>query len=132
MTLNNLSLSFSTLNLTLMYHLHFSSVWNNTCCKLVMDQNFGQHKSRKRKTNAQIPIRDTKNGEKCNQCEYTSSLASNLKRHLKTHSREKPNQCSRCVFASAQAGDLRRHSKTHSGEKSNKCNQCDYAPSQAI
>ena len=43
------------------------------------------------------------------------------------HSGEKSNKCNQCDYASSRAGDLRRHLKTHTGEKSNKCNQCDYA-----
>ena len=39
-------------------------------------------------------------------------------------------KCNQCDYASSHAGDLRRHLKTHSGEKSNKCKQCDYASSQ--
>ena len=39
----------------------------------------------------------------------------------------KSNKCNQCDYASSQAGGLRRHLKRHSGEKSNKCNQCDYA-----
>ena len=31
----------------------------------------------------------------------------------------KSNKCNQCDFASSQAGDLRRHLKTHGGEKSN-------------
>ena len=41
--------------------------------------------------------------------------------------KEKSNKCSLCDFASSQAGNLKRHLKTHGGEKSNKCNQCDYS-----
>ena len=33
----------------------------------------------------------------------------------------------KCNYASSYAGDLGRHLKTHSGDKSNKCNQCDFA-----
>ena len=29
----------------------------------------------------------------------------------------KPNKCNQCDFASSLAGNLRRHLKTHSGEK---------------
>ena len=54
-----------------------------------------------------------------------------MDQNLKTLSGEKPNKCNQCDFASSQAGNLRRHLKTHSGEKSNKCNQCGYASSQA-
>ena len=43
-----------------------------------------------------------------------------------THSGEKPNKCNQCDYASYRAGDLRTHLKTHSGEKSNKCSQCDF------
>ena len=39
------------------------------------------------------------------------------------------NKCNQCDYASSQAGNLRIHLKTHSGEKSNICNQCDYASS---
>ena len=37
--------------------------------------------------------------------------------------REKSNKCNQCDYASSQAGDLKRHLKMHSGEKTNKCNQ---------
>ena len=76
----------------------------------------------------------THSGEKsniCNQCDYASSYAHHLKTHLKMHSGEKSNKCNQCDFASFQAGHLRRHMKMHSGEKSNKCNQCDFPSSRA-
>jgi len=46
---------------------------------------------------------------------------------LKLHSGEKSNKCNQCDYASSFASDLRTHLKRHSGEKSNKCSQCDYA-----
>ena len=68
-----------------------------------------------------------KRSNKCNQCDFASSYASNLRAHLKTHGGEKSNKCNQCNFAST----LRDHMKIHSGEKPNKCNQCDYASSYA-
>ena len=47
------------------------------------------------------------------------------------HNGEKSNKCNQCDYASSRASDSRTHLKTHSGEKSNKCNQCDYASSEA-
>ena len=67
---------------------------------------------------------------KCSQCDYASSHAGTLKRHLKTHTGEKPYKCNQCDYAAAHTFNLRAHLKTHSGEKSNKCNQCDYASYQ--
>ena len=67
---------------------------------------------------------------KCNQCNFASSRASNLSRHLKMHSGEKSYNCNQCDFAFSQAGDLRRHLTMHSGEKSNNCSQCDFASSR--
>ena len=68
---------------------------------------------------------------KCNQCDFASSYASALRRHLKTHSGEKPNRCNQCDYASSQASDLRKHLTIHSGEKPNKCTQCEYASSRS-
>ena len=45
---------------------------------------------------------------------------------------EKSNKCNQCDYATAHAGNLRTHFKMHSGEKPNKCNQCDYASSEAV
>ena len=62
----------------------------------------------------------TQSGEKvykCNQCDFASVGADNLRKHLKTPSGEKLFKCNQCDFASVQAGNLRTHLKTHSGEK---------------
>ena len=67
---------------------------------------------------------------KCNQCDYVSSQAGNLRAHFKTHSGKKSNKCNQCDFASSYANGLRGHLMTHSGEKSNKCNLCDLDSSQ--
>ena len=37
------------------------------------------------------------------------------------------NKCNQCEYSSAHTGSLGRHLKMHSGDKSNNCNQCDYA-----
>ena len=44
---------------------------------------------------------------------------------------EKAYKCNQCDFASVQAGNLRTHLKTHSGEKADKCNQCHFASVRA-
>ena len=53
---------------------------------------------------------------KCNQCDYAASQTGQLKKHLKTHSGEKPNKCNQCDNASSWAGHLRTRLKKHSGE----------------
>ena len=45
-----------------------------------------------------------------------SSRADVLRRHLKTHSGEKPNKCNQCNYASSEASQLRRHLITYTGE----------------
>ena len=41
---------------------------------------------------------------------------------IMTNNKGKSNKCNQCEYASSQAGDLSRHLKMHSGEKSNKYN----------
>ena len=86
---------------------------------LEMDQNLEQRDFGESAAN-QGSMRETEGREKsnkCNQCDYASLQAGDLRRHLKTHSGEKSNKCNQCDFASSLAGDLRRHLKTHGGEK---------------
>ena len=71
--------------------------------------------------NEEASKNETKNDQymlsnKCNQCDYTSSCASNLRRHLKTHI-GMSHKCNQCDYASSYASDLRRHMKRHNGEK---------------
>ena len=70
---------------------------DNTSCVLVliMDKSLGQQDSNEYPGDVEVRIADTKNKEKphkCNQCDYASSQASSLRRHLKTHSWEKSNK----------------------------------------
>ena len=55
----------------------------------------------------------------CGQCEFPSSQASDLRRHLETHSGDKQNKCNPCDYASSQTDNLWIHLQTHSGEKPN-------------
>ena len=68
---------------------------------------------------------------KCDQCDFASSFAGNLKEHLKIHSGEKSNKCAEGNYATNHTNNLRKHLKIHSGEKSNVCDQCNYASSEA-
>ena len=64
-------------------------------------------------------------------CDYASSIASDLVKHLKTHSGEKSKKCNQCDFASSYAHHLRRRLKMHSGESFEKMHRCDNASSEA-
>ena len=79
----------------------------------------------------QMTMTNEVKSNECNQCDFASIEAGNLKKHLETHSGEKPNKCSQCDFACTDPSSLRSHMKRHSGEKSNKCNQCDFASSRS-
>ena len=138
---NTFHFLFSAPSLCVFHTLRFTSVsrshhWekHNKKHGVEMEETVGNQDVSRKDANEEIQMEKTNNVKKvhkCNQCMLTSTYASHLKAHQKTHCGEKSNKCNQCDFTSSQAGHLREHLKTHSGEKSNKCNQCDFASSQA-
>ncbi|KAM9201566.1 zinc finger protein 513 isoform 2-T2 [Dugong dugon] len=63
----------------------------------------------------------------CRLCAFVSHYSSHLKRHMQTHSGEKPFRCGHCPYASAQLVNLTRHTRTHTGEKPYRCPHCPFA-----
>jgi uncharacterized Zn-finger protein len=50
---------------------------------------------------------------------------SDLVRHTRIHSHEKPYKCTQCFRAFAVKSTLNSHIRTHTGIKQYKCNVCD-------
>ena len=69
----------------------------------------------------------THSGEKpykCTQCDYASTQAGALNRHIKTHSLLKPNQCKWCDYSTIQWSNLAQHLLIHTGEKPHLNKEC--------
>ncbi|XP_031632788.1 zinc finger protein 135-like [Contarinia nasturtii] len=60
----------------------------------------------------------------CPMCEYSSSTKSNLKRHIVTHTGEKPFSCTLCPKRFNRKHRLQYHMKTHVNEFLFSCSNC--------
>ncbi|XP_047478185.1 longitudinals lacking protein, isoforms H/M/V-like isoform X14 [Penaeus chinensis] len=54
----------------------------------------------------------------CPRCSYTTSVTTNMKNHMLTHTDEKPFACDQCSYRSKQKGNLKRHIMTNHGATS--------------
>ncbi len=70
----------------------------------------------------------------CPKCDYKSSHACGVKRHLRTvHLQQRPHACSQpgCTFSAAAAQDLRIHVESvHLKKRDVACPHCDYRAAQ--
>uniref|UniRef100_A0A8C1JFJ0 Zinc finger protein X-linked n=1 Tax=Cyprinus carpio TaxID=7962 RepID=A0A8C1JFJ0_CYPCA len=77
----------------------------------------------------------THTGEKpysCLYCDYKSADSSNLKTHIKTkHSKEMPYKCDRCFQTFAEPDELLQHGLTHEEAKTHQCTHCDHKSSNS-
>ncbi|MEE6469308.1 hypothetical protein FKM82_008573 [Ascaphus truei] len=77
----------------------------------------------------------THTGEKpylCQYCDYRSADSSNLKTHVKTkHSKEMPFKCEICLQTFADSKDLQAHAILHQESKSHQCLHCDHKSSNS-
>ncbi|XP_056588272.1 zinc finger protein 501-like isoform X1 [Triplophysa dalaica] len=65
-----------------------------------------------------------KNSHMCPQCGKIFTYKSNLNRHMKVHTGERPYRCDQCGLTVNRESNLNRHMRIHTGEKSYKCDQC--------
>ncbi|KAK8744076.1 hypothetical protein OTU49_000987 [Cherax quadricarinatus] len=67
---------------------------------------------------------------RCPYCLYVTYYTTSLKKHIRTHTKEKPFVCSQCPFRTTQPENLRRHFYTHSGERPYACELCPFRATQ--
>ena len=68
------------------------------------------------------------NGVRWHQCTYCTKefkKPSDLVRHIRIHTHEKPYKCTQCFRAFAVKSTLTAHIKTHSGVKDYRCDECN-------
>ncbi|XP_077613020.1 zinc finger X-chromosomal protein isoform X2 [Crocuta crocuta] len=74
-------------------------------------------------------------GEKpyqCQYCEYKSADSSNLKTHVKTkHSKEMPFKCDICLLTFSDTKEVQQHALIHQESKTHQCLHCDHKSSNS-
>ena len=65
----------------------------------------------------------------CNECNFMTQSKSDLVKHSRTHSKEKPFHCELCDQKFSQKGHLKVHVMSHKGGRF-ECKECDYKAAQ--
>lgn len=62
----------------------------------------------------------------CFVCKYHTRKFSEMIRHIRKHTGQKPLKCSFCDYTCSTGTSLSVHNRRHTGEKPHKCLKCDY------
>ncbi|KAK7085500.1 hypothetical protein SK128_009396 [Halocaridina rubra] len=92
----------------------------------------GRTRSRQSSTTAvsEAPHNFSYKIHRCPYCQYATTIVTHMKRHILSHTGEKPYSCSHCSYSCITKDDLKKHIRTHTGEKPYLCPHCPYRSSR--
>lgn len=66
----------------------------------------------------------------CPGCQYRTCYSTDMTRHMRIHTGEKPYHCPHCAYSSTTKDNLKKHLITHTGERPYPCSLCPYRATQ--